>query len=853
MRRYPVRIRNFYDDEDDDDVENVQATAVTQQIDEAEPLPQAFIPIQPAARSPSRTAPRGVARQHIISLPYKEHSGSDSSASIEDVIPWGIPSCHADALIRADDCNLPTDEYLSLRQLEESVEQSKRDIKRLRALMVRAVWHALTQPSAEKQGSSKNTLHKCPASSTAVASSTAQRGKVRDDTHTSRSAAATTASATLPSDVTGFFNERPFLPPDRHPTLPPLTEIRDHFHVDLSRAVFAAQRAGLFEKQRAWLHQREASLGAAAPVPENGVAPLPGSSSVRQTALQRVSVLSTAATSSSLPGQRTVSRVHAAKLASYDDAAKEELIHSSLSLVVLRVAKDRAVATLFLRQLRLDVYRRQLLRENVALRYTYYLQRRVLRNWCACAARQHAWRTQILWQAVTKWQLYMQHHRALHERLRSWRQQVHQRAVAFIACERARLMRYWHQWTRTFTWRRERSGLYEAAAQFAQSHRGPALFGLNGDAYRQEARNELVALLHGAPLTAKDGDVVATPVGHRLALQRLFQAWKRKAERRLMEHLAVWHRVQCLRRRVVRVLCARVRVLALRAHRQRNEARRLASAATIEDDLGGTATALAHQQRAPMRVFAISAPRHELLKYKAGAASCITHAFLLRQCFVRWRTRLQKRCANLFRRQCMYLHVMRRWLHALTVHQQQKEWKVLVMARWVVAVRHRRDAAAAARLSMYAVLNRAFHMWRTHFMLRVARAGQRLRGCFDRWRERAALRAGVCTLRRVMLHRLLWRWHLRAQARVNTRANLYVAGTLFETGLLLGSVRRWRFRAREHHRVRLAWEVFAQLSHERLCRRCFAVWQRRTFGPAAAPLCSRPSGTVSSPAASLLV
>ncbi|KPA86446.1 hypothetical protein ABB37_00607 [Leptomonas pyrrhocoris] len=867
MRRYPAHIRNFYDN-DDDDVPKAHPLPHTPQDDDAEPLPQPSIIIRPVARCPSRTSSRRAAAQLIPSRSHKEKSDGDSSASIEDVIPWIASSPHADAPTFTDDRNPTADEYVSLHQMEESVEEAKRDIKRLHALMVKAVWHALTQPSAAEQKFPKNAARR-GAAGTAVTGSSVIRGRTRDDAYHAHHAAGTTSattSATLvtfSADATGFFNEKPFLPPDRYPTLPPLTEKTDHFHVNLSRALFAAQRAGLLEKQRAWLQQRQSLLGAASAAPTKVAAASSGSPSTRQTALQRISALSTAATSSNPHGQRAAGRTTAAKPPS-DTArgvyeTKEELVQSSLSLVVLRVAKDRAVATLFLRQLRLDAYRRQLLRDNVALRYTYYVQRRVLRDWRVRASRQHVWRAQVLQRAVTQWKLYVQRHHALRERLRWWRQELRRRARAFTDCQRTRLLRYWHQWTRTFTWHRERCGLYETAAQFAQSHRRPAPFVLHGDADGCDARSELLALIHGGPLTAKDGGVVATPVGHRLALQRIFQTWKRKTERRLMTHLAGWHRVQCLQRRVVRTVCARAHVLALRAHRQRKEAERRASSLTTAmeevEALARSTTAEVLPRRAAMRVFAVNTLRPELLKYKTNAASCITHAAQLRRCFHRWRTRFQARCANNFRRQCVYVQVTQRWLHALTVQQQQKAWKALVMGRWVVVARHHRDAAAAARLHVLFVLRLAFHLWHTHFTLRVAGAWHRRRDCFDRWRERAELRAGVRALRGMSLRRLLWRWHLRAQTRVDTRANLYVAATLFETGLLLGCVRRWRSRAGEHRRIRLAWEVLVQLRRERLRQRCFAVWQRRTGGPAAAaaPSRKRPSNTVASPAVSLLV
>jgi hypothetical protein len=827
MHRRPAHRRNFYEEEEEE-VQTVKGTAaISSDADETEVLPQPYDTIWPTARYPARTSSSG--------------SDSGSSASIEDVIPWSVSLSHA------KDARLPGEvEYVSLQQLQDSVEEAKRDIRRLRALMVKAVWHALTKPADEEQRG-KTTARQRETTATA-GSRTLQRQTKTGGGHHVMGETTRLFSSLTASDSSGFFNEKPFLPPDRYPTLPPLTERTDHFHVNLSRALSAAHRAGLLEKQRVWMqHRQSSSLLKNTSASTSGSTASASGPSTRKTALQRISTLSTTSTAAAAKPQKQrsesgvgVSQQAAETARPADEIKKEERVASSVSLVILRVAKDRAVAALFLRQLRLDTYRRHLLRENVSLRYSYYVQRRVLRNWLMAAQQQHAWRTQILRKIVTHWQLYVQYKRALHEHLRGWRQQLRHRATAFATCRRAQLTRCWHQWVRAFAWHRERNGLYEAAAQFATSHRHTTIFdGLCGAADSHGWESDLLAILHGSPVVARRGGVVATPVGHRLALQRLFQAWKVRTERRLMTHLATWQRAQSLRRHVVRRACARARVLALRAHRQRNEMQLLRSPVALEEAVGTPTVAapLSPPPRAPVRVFAATAARQELLKFQVSTASCIAHAAQLCRCFRRWRTRLQTRCADVHRRQCLRTHVMRRWLHALTANHQQREWKALVLGRWVVAVQHRHDAAAAAQRHLFAVLHHVFSLWRAHFTLRVDGAERTRRRCLQRWWEKAVLHAGMRTLRQMKLRRLLRQWHTRAQTRTNTRAHLCVAETLFETGLLLGCVRQWRSRAAEHRRIRLAWEVFVQLRCERVCRRCFEVWQRRAFGPAAvAPL-----------------
>lgn len=872
MRRFTARIRNFYEEDD-----TQHARIAPQPEVGVEPLPQPYSATsQPTAHHNSRASHRqstaDLAHRIDKDVDVAERSSSGSSASIEDIIPWDAFPVHAAAdavaaTTRPDGRSLSADEYVSLRQLQASVSEAERDIRRLRALMVKAVWHSLTQPSDDEERQARKA-----AGEGKLQDSGRESGRGR---HARNTAAATTftSEATLSSDATTgtFFNEKPFLPPDRYPTLPPLSEKPDHFHVNLSRALSAAHRAGLLERHHAWLQQRQqqqrSSEGAATAAGAGASAS--ASFSVRQTALRRVSQLSTTANSASwathrLGRQRTgrggSTVKHATDTSKSVYELEEERVRSSVSLVILRVARDRAVATLFLRQLRLDAYQRQLLQENVSLRYRYYLQRRVLRGWLACARQHRMWRAQFLQQLVSHWQRYVQRRRALHERLHRWRDQLRHRGRAFAACQRSQLLRCWHHWTRAFTWHRERRGLYETAAQFAKSHHRARL-GLHGDATdAREEEREVFALLNGSAVAAKGSGVVATPVGYRLVLQRLFQAWKVRTERQLTAHLAVWHRAQRLRRCVVRAACARARALAQRNHRQRKEALQVTSAAVPKENTGDptmstTAEKILPPPRAPMRIFTTHSSRRELLKYKTSAASSIAHAAQLRRCFGRWCTRFHAHMADRYRRQCLYVHVVRRWIGALTTRCRQKEWKAVVLGRWIVAAQNRRDAAAAARLHAFLVLRRVLHLWRTHLTLRMLTAGSRLRGCFDRWRERAALHAGTRALRRAALRRLLRRWRIHAHTRMDTHANLCVAATLFETGLLLGCVRQWRLRTVAHRRIRFAWEVLMQLRQERLCRRCFLRWKRRAFGPAAGalPPHRQQSSSAPSPALSLLV
>lgn len=808
MRRYPAHIRNFYDSDGDDG---------------GDPVPLPTSTIAPTARRTSlktSTGPSSASPQHTVET---QRSASDSSASIEDVIACGTFSPPPAATAH---------EYVSLSELRASVAAAERDVRRLRALMVKAVWHAITQAP----GGGQSTLK--PARGNG--------GATRDD----RTHAVTSTSLSL----TGFISERPFLPPDRYPALPPLKDSLQHLRVNLSHALAAASRAGLLEKQRVWLQQRRASASSSSSAE---VQTGKGVASTRQTALQRVSSLSAAARFTATNTTKNNQGTAAAKRTL---ECKEECVEASLSLVILRVAKDRAVATLFLRQLRLDAYERHQLHAEVSLRHDYYVQRRMLRRWRVCAREQRVQHLKLLCRIVAHWQQYVAQCHALRACLCRFRKKLHERASAALAVRHAQLARCWQRWRHSLMWHRERSGLYEAAVRFADAHH-PTCRDVPG-------RSELLALIHGAPLVASTGTVVATPVGHRLALRHLFRAWKRRTEGRLMMRLAVWHYQQCVRRRVARVVRSRARVLALRVHRARREVpHTLPVVAAVEAPVTAATTTTTRDipspspppPRAAVRISTTTnAAAHGLHKYKISAARRIAHAVQLRSCFRRWSRRFRTRCAERFHAQSTYTHVLTRWLHAVNVHHQQRLWKTLVLRQWAVITQHRRNAAVATPLYACNVLRGALSRWRRHCTLRVVCATLQQQRCLRYWRERAAVRAGKRVLRRLQQRRLLLEWHTRAATRVDTRAHLYVAATLSETGLLLGCVRRWRYRAAEHHRVRLAWEVFVQLRRERQCRRCFTAWQRRAFGPSATRLPRQRAGAAgagapSSPAMSLLV
>ncbi|CAJ1036872.1 hypothetical protein Q4I30_007593 [Leishmania utingensis] len=842
MRRLHVRIHNFYEDDDAE-----PAKALSEEQRQFRPSPWPFSAPFTSPRAGDDAQPHGlvadsvertVLTQDVERSESSHNNSSCSSASIERVIHCEGTTFPPSFTSNSARNFFVGDKHVSLRLLEESVEEAVRDVHRLDVLTRKAVWHVLTQKPSTRDA--KLRRRSATASAHKVSPGTQRGASVSTEVHHSPMGY---------SGLTALVHDRPFLPPDRYPTTPALQGTPDHFARNLSGALFAAHHAGLFEKQRVWMQHRLPPRTTEATV----VARIPSSSptSTRRKALQRVSSLASFAAVASRSGRATLtsrgSRVGVPMTDPVDSEA--ELVRSSVSLIILRVAKDRAIATVFLRQLHLEVCKRRVLRVGADVRYRYYVQRRLLRRWSSAAAMQRRWRISLLMSIILHWQRYVRSRKALHIVLSSWRWLLQQRSRAFDACQQAQRQRCFQHWLRAFTWRRERSALYEAASQFAASrqrrhHVQALLEGHGGD-------SEVLALLQGRPHVSGKSAVVVTAVGPRLLLRRLFLAWRQRTEWRLVAHLAVWHYNQQMRANVIRRVCRCARRVALQHHRSCPEHQRQRSA-PVAQSVDAASSVMVGQSRAPLRVYIVAVKQRGSFKYKTSAAGFIARAAQLRKCFNRWHIRGQARRADRFHLQCVYAYAVCRWLQALAALRARRQRKQQVLSRWVVATQYCQTAAVASKLHIYQLSCRALRRWRSRLTARLRHRVQLLQGCFERWRDRAVLRRAARALQCTRKRSLLQQWRHHAQTRVQMRTHLYVADTISETAIVLGCFRRWRFRAAERRRAHLAWDVLMQLRRERLSRRCFDVWRRRTFGPAL-PWAKNLSKDRSSPAMPLLV
>ncbi|KAG5466955.1 hypothetical protein LSCM1_01133 [Leishmania martiniquensis] len=821
MRHLRARIHNFY--EDDGAVPGADHSKEKRTFGLSPGPPPSLPSVSHGVDAPPHGAGvrflghPALREQAELSGPSRSDSSSCSSASIECVIRCKGRTLSHDVTAGSTQSPFMGVECMSLRQLQESLEEAVCDVRRVDMLARKAVWHALIQRPGPRGANHR------ARGATASAQKVSPRKR-----RCAPNAAVMHHGAPDLSESTALVHEKPFLPPDRYPMTPTLQSVPDHFARNLSRALFAAHRAGLLEKQRARMQGRLLPNATDAAVAAASSSPSPAST--RRTALQRVSRLASSAAAASQSDGTTAacggSGVGASTVGPAD--GKEGYALSSVSLIILRIARARAIATVFLRQLRLEVHKRRALRDSVDLRYSYYAQRRLLRWWSTAATMQRCRRVSLLKAVVLHWQCFARMRKGLHSVLSTWRRALQERSRAFAACRQAQRQRWFHRWLQAFTWHRERSALYEAASQFAASqqrrHHSETLRAACG------SEAEMLALLQGRLHASGNGTVAATVVGPRLLLRRLFLAWRQRTEWRLMVYLAAWHHAQQLRVNVARRVCSCARRLALQHHRNQPEHQRHRWESAAQNAHSGGIFS-EEQSRTPLRVHIVAGEVRGLLKYKARVACCIARTAELRRRFDRWRARFQARRADRFHLQCVYTHTVCQWLGAVFTRRARRQRKLLIFSRWAAALKLCRAAAAASKVCTYKLARHTLRLWRGRLSVRLMRRARLLQGCFERWRDRKLLQSASRALRCVRQRRLLRHWNQRAQTRLQARTNLYVADTISETALVLGCFRQWRFRAAERHRAHLAWSVLVQLRRERMSRRCFDVWRRRTFGP----------------------
>lgn len=655
----------------------------------------------------------------------------------------------------------------SLDVLRTGVAQAEAEVQRVNLLMVRLVWKLLTD---------KRSTHPVPDP---------HRGRpprplVGSRHHTTLSSSADfedwlavhSDGNRRQSRSTALANTKPFLPPSRHPVVPPLDPSQHaRFNRILFQAVVEANRTGVLET--------------ATPPPSASSAALP-SRSLRATALEKVVCQPPA---HSLQRCRQRSR-------SSEPPKGANLV--SVSLIILQLAQKRCLMTLYLRVLQVHIHERRTLHQELELRFQYYRQRRVLRSWWGFTQTENHRRDLMTLQVLRHWEAYVAHRLQLKRQLEAFCEGLCRRRAAYARCEQGRLRRYWGRWQNLFMLGRHQRSMGHAADAFraVRAARQP----------RQATVARVVDHLTNAP-----------------SLWRAFAYWTSATRRRTAWRAAQEHYKATLKLRVWR----RVRALlpdCVGRYRDR-EAQRIA-AAPAEDPVVLSC----------VRRVAVAALPAGLAKYKNNCARRVSQGAILSRTFRWWRERFRSRQAGRFYRQHGRVAAVRQWLQRLAHRRQQHETRRAMWYVWVDRYRDRQWRRGAVAISAHCLLRATLQRWYLRWTAAAGARQGCLLFCVRQWRDRAAVRSTQRVLAASKHLRLWHRWRQRTELQVYRRTTWVVADTVRETILLLHCVRWWCRRTSQARTLRLSAEVLEGLSQERSLRLCFHKWRRRAVGPLPLPL-----------------
>lgn len=744
-------------------------------------------------------------------------------------------------------------ESVSIHQLEQAVEAAKRDVRRIDALILRAIWQNLQHRhrTARTDGDASagalplpqsSVLSAPPSEPLSVDVRRAQLQQWWNREHSSVSFQGETSRPTHTTDVTSDSDHnphrgggggqpphlKPFLPPDRFPTLPPL-DPAEHagFNRLLFRAVSAARRSGRLQQgtlkerrqgpSRALSQRRRGERSTAAASSSSSLTTQMGKKrDQRELHVSGVSRPVSQHSTFSLRGSalRTVTRREVSGARRPGSVHNEDDVESdeewtpppiqSVSLLVLRVAKERALATVFLRQLRLDVYRRHAREREVELRFQYYRQRRVVRGWAALTTAESSRRTLLLRRVVSHWQSVVGRACRMRRGLAEFRNALHRRSAAFAQCRQSHLKHCFRRWQAVFTHHRVERSMYQVA-----------------DAVRLRQRPRYIDVF--AAHESEKGTIHPGTV--RYAMYRVFAHWKTKTEHRLEASLANWaYQRSVLRRAFLRWHTSLPPRVLDETH---TASPSITAVRTVLQEVPSVSDALPPARHLTVYVTRTAAAA-DLQPFKESCARRVGDSVLVQRAFRHWLHRFKNRVADRVCATRLRITALRYWLLHLARRQAQAITLRELWWRWRAAVRRHREHRVAVEMSERRGLCHAFRRWHAKLWEVRAKREEVLRDRLLQWRARAALRVATRVLTERRLQAAFQRWRHRAQVNLYVKTTAIAANTIRETVLVVDCFRFWRRRLERARRARLTARVWAELQEERQLRWCFARWHRRT-------------------------
>ncbi|CAD2216660.1 hypothetical protein ADEAN_000412200 [Angomonas deanei] len=667
----------------------------------------------------------------------------------------------------------------SLKDLELAVESACEEIRRIDELRLRAVWINIL--SNRTKGEQPFRFPEKSKRTGKPLSVEQRRANLRQRNFFSE---VDTTTATAPSVVQPG-GKPPFLPPNRFPSLPPLsTADYDHFNYTISQSILSASHEGT----RSFRRRRE--VGDTSTASKRTL-------SLRHAIQAHGGVENDKRVTPAVPVPPTE-----------EEREKVEEVPSSLSLLILDIAKQRALATLFLRQARLESYRRKMFLNEIQVRYNYYVKRRLLQHWLLAAEVSKQAKVEWLYVLVEKWRSYARMKVDLRERMIIFRDKLRERANALSRLQHVQTHLYFQKWRAAHARHHFRRSLYSEADLFY------------GQAREKHPRYAAVFE------TEREGLSVA---GDRLVRKRIFDHWmNRLRSREVLYGVDQLYRVN-RQKTVIRTFAKRFGAHYM--HREEakenrtNEIKMLADRVAAETDGAPRAA----------RVY-VAEKDSSLTVLKEKCAARVEQGRLLRRAFTLWVERYENKMVNAFRDRHVRLTVMRTWVlrtfHRVELKRQRNEVWQAIQSKSKDALMDRVADTAYTRCLIVPV----WRTWRNELSARRWHRFHLAAKCLRRWWDRKEDRQIKHHRDWIVKQDVFSLWVRRARTRALLQDGVLIADTIRETVLLLCCLRRWRARKERKKSIRLSTSILEELELEKTCRYCFEKWKRRTFPVPRTPL-----------------
>lgn len=534
-------------------------------------------------------------------------------------------------------------------------------------------------------------------------------------------------------------------------------------------------------------------------------------------------------TDSSTHSQTSYALRAAARMSVLKDQSEEQLLAhltTSVSLLVVESTLKRALLRFTFCVLRCRVTVRHEMVDLAAEQHRRVCGRRAFVRWREAAAS----RRNTLSEIVTLWHQHTAARLEMRRRVHRFSLSLHRRGDAWKELQRRRTQRCFSKWQRVFHCNVER----RAVSQFQARHPLAASTSLQaiGKAIATRARASGSTAYSDPLLLSVDAgqcgvvEVEATAGRDVSYKQFLFRLWKRKAERSLVNAFSLWTNSMRLKGLCFGTWKRKYKSPSLLLPLPQPEGPPLAASSLhIRNSVACTASAVATVQ---LEAFGSSHHHNLIVRLRRRCAEELLCHRRASDAFERWKCKAKRRKADAFYLDHTRMQVLRRW----TLRRIERSEQILALLQTWRVWHHRLESRAmnqrAKEVRTSCQLRECFRVWQLKSSRRSMARFSMKRECFALWKCRWF--RDVAEAQRL---RVAWeRWRLQCAARVERKSNESLAELIRVAVSLTFCFRRWRERRQHSHSVRARLAILHDLQSARLMRRCFSMWEWRTFVPA---------------------